>query len=106
MMPPFNFTIYKVSTTRNAYGDYTAGAETAYPCHFRDITNISTTSASETLDADAICWLEPDADVDKGDILKFEGVHYRVERITKARTLRSSQVQFLKCELNIYGDIS
>jgi predicted nuclease of restriction endonuclease-like (RecB) superfamily len=51
-------------------------------------------------------WFEPDSGVVKQDIIKFEGTHYRVDRVVEARRLRSPAVQFLKVELMKYGVIS
>ena len=99
-------TAYKVTTTRNAYGDYTASGETALRCHFRQITMRATGGPDEQTDSDAMAWFEPDAGVDKGDILKIKGDHYRVERVTQARRLRDPDVQFLKVDLLKYGVIS
>ena len=99
-------TAYKVTTSRNAYGDYTATGETAITCHFRTINEQVTGSGNETVQSDAMIWTEPDSGLVRGDIIKFEGEHYRVERITKARRLRNPTVLFLKIELLKYGTIS
>jgi hypothetical protein len=101
-----NHTAYKVTTARNAYGDFTASGETALICHVRIITDIITDSNNETVNSDATMWFEPDSGVVKQDIIKYNGVHYRVERITEARRLRDPSVQFLKCDLLKYGVIS
>lgn len=99
-------TAYKATTTRNGYGDFIASGETALKCHFREVNNVGTTGANEQFDSDAMAWFEPDSGVDRYDIIKFDGTHYRVERITKARRLHSPSVQFIKAELNKYGVIS
>lgn len=101
-----NHTAYKVTKTRNAYGDYIASGETSLKCHVRIITNVNNSTNNEAIESDAMMWFEPDSGVVKEDIIKFEGEHYRVERVTKARRLRSPQVLFLKCELFKYGVIS
>ncbi|RLA58673.1 MAG: hypothetical protein DRR04_10380 [Gammaproteobacteria bacterium] len=105
MKPPMLHTAYKVSSSRNAYGDYVAGAETTLICHWRDITNLIQ-EANEQIQSDAMAWFEPDSGVVKGDIIKFEGNHYVAIRITRARKLRETPVQFLKVELQKYGAIS
>jgi hypothetical protein len=51
-------------------------------------------------------WFEPDSGVDKKDIIKFEGLHYQVEKVSQARRLRNPEVQFIKTELRRYGTIS
>lgn len=103
--PPMIHTAYKVSTTRNAYGDFTAGAETALACHFRYITE-QISNNNEYIESDAMAWFEPDSGIDRKDIIKFEGEHFRVERVIKARKLRDPNVQFIKTELLKYGPIS
>lgn len=101
-----NHIAYKVAYTRNAYGDYTATTSTALQCHFREINEQTTTENSEYIQSDAMAWFEPDSGVDRKDILKIEGMHYRVERVIKARKLRSTNVEFIKCDLLKYGPIS
>lgn len=105
MRPPMIHTAYKVTTIRNAYGDFYAGDGTAMPCHFRYITQ-QVSDNDETVNCDALIWLMPDSGVDRKDIIKFEGEHFRVERVIKGRRLREQAVQFIKCELLRYGQIS
>ena len=105
MKPPMIHTAYKVTTTRNAYGDFTASGTTALPCHFRHITE-QIYANNQTVQSDAMAWFEPDSGVVRNDIIKFEGEHFIVERVIKARKLRSSPVQFIKTELRLYGTIS
>lgn len=105
MSPPMLHIAYKVVMTSNAYGDKIAGGETALKCHFREITS-EVTQNNEQIDSDAMAWFEPDSGIEKGDVVKFEGTHYRVERVTKARRLRSKAVLFIKVELLKYGKIS
>ena len=99
-------TAYKVTTTRNAYGDYTASGEVAHICHFRYITEQVTGTNSETIQSDSMAWFEPDSGIGRKDIIKFEGEHFRVERVIEARKLRNPVVQFIKVELLKYGVIS
>lgn len=106
MKPPMLQTAYKVTTTRDAYGSYSGSSSVALKCHFRNITDVQTTTMNETVNADAMAWFEPDSGIVKGDILQIDGEHFRVERLTKARRLRSSVVLFLKVELLRYGSIS
>lgn len=99
-------TAYKVTTSRNAYGDFTANGTTELKCHFRYIVEQVSNVNNEQVQADAMAWFEPDSGVDRQDIIKFEGQHYRVERIIKARTLNDPSVQFIKVDLLKYGVIS
>lgn len=106
MKPPMLHTAYKVSYTRNAYGDYIASGTTALKCHVRIINDIQISAMNEQIQSDALMWFEPDSGVQKEDVIKFEGEHYRVERLTEARRLREPNVQFIKCEMSKYGVIS
>lgn len=106
MKPPMLFTAYKVSYTRNAYGDYIATGEVGLACHFRYINQVVLGENNETMQSDAMAWFEPDSGVGKGDILKIDGEHFQVERVIKARRLHSPNVEFIKVELRHYGIIS
>lgn len=106
MKPPMVHTAYKVTTTRNAYGDFLPSGETALKCHFRYINDQVTTGNNEQIQSDAMAWFEADSGINRKDIIKFEGEHFRVERITKARRLRNPTVQFIKVDLLKYGVIS
>jgi len=105
MRPPMRHIAYKVTTTRNAYGDYVQGSQTALTCHFRDISNI-TIAGNETYQSDAMGWFEPDADISKGDVFLIKDEGYIVERVTKARRLWNPSIQFIKVEFMKYGIIS
>lgn len=106
MRPPMTHTVYKVSTTRNAYGDFIASGTTTLKAHVRIITEQVSSSSNEAIQCDAQMWFEPDSGVQKEDIVKFEGEHYRVERLIEARRLRNPEVMFIKCEMLKYGTIS
>lgn len=99
-------TAYKVTTTRNAYGDFVASASIAIPCHFRYITEQVSASANEMIQSDAMAWFNPDSGIEKEDILRIDDEHFRVERVTKARRLRDPAVLFIKVSLLKYGVIS
>lgn len=106
MKPPMLHTAYKVSYTRNAYGDFIANGTTTLKCHFRYITEQVTSTSNETIQSDAMAWFEPDSGIEKKDIVTIDGQHFRVERVIKARRLRDAQVVFIKVELLKYGRIS
>ena len=106
MKPPMLHTAYKVSYTRNAYGDYLTATETYVKCHFREINNQVTDTNAESIQSDAMAWFEPDSGIDRNSILLIQDQYYRVERVTKARKLHNPTVQFIKCELLKYGIIS
>lgn len=104
-MPPMLHTAYKVTTTRNVYGDYVESSRVTLKCHFREITSI-VEGSNVTIQSDAMAWFEPDSGVVKKDILIIDGQGFKVERITKARRLRNPDVLFIKAELTKYGVIS
>ena len=90
-----------VSPTRNEYGDYIEGAGTTEDCRFREISTQRRVSHAELEDTDAMLWLKSTATVNVGSIILFEEIHYQVERITKARKLGRSTIEFVKCDLKI-----
>ena len=106
MKPPMFHTAYKITSARNAYGDYTASGQISLKCHVRMINDLVTSSSNEQIQSDAMMWFEPDSGVVKGNIIKFEDVYYRVERLVEARRLRNPTVLFLKCDMLKYGAIS
>lgn len=99
MKPPMTHTAKKYARTRNAYGDYTANTYTQMPCHFRYINEVVTSVPNETFQSDAMAWFEPDADVQEQDLLYIDNTFFRVEKLIRARKLRSNSVQFIKCWL-------
>lgn len=98
-------TAYKVTTTRNAYGDYVASGTTTHRCHFRYITELQI-GGNEVVQSDAMAWFEPDSGIVKGDIVTIDSEHFKIERVVKARRLHSTEVQFIKTYLMKYGLIS
>jgi hypothetical protein len=106
MKPPMLHTAYKITTARNAYGDFDGTEETEYKCHFREISEEVSLSNNQTIQSDAMAWFEPDADINKKDILKIYNTFYRVEKLILARSLRNPSVQFIKTDLLKYGRIS
>lgn len=106
MKPAMLHQAYKVSYTRNAYGDYTATSSTAINCHFRYINEVITSNPNEQIQSSAIAWFEPDLSVVIGDVFLIDDNHYRVEKLVKARRLRSTAIEFKKAYLALYGVIS
>ena len=101
MKPPMLHTAYKLTKTRNKYGDYEGSSQTPLVCHFREITSLID-GLADTIQSDAMAWFEPDSGIVKGDVISFEDVLYKVERLTKARKLRSTNVEFIKTDLMRY----
>lgn len=106
MKPPMLQTAYILGQTRNKYGDYTDTTETAVTCKFRVINTLQHNGIADSIESDAMAWFEPDSGVVRGTIIKYDGTHYKVERLTEARRLHSTSVQFIKTELIKYGPIS
>lgn len=104
-IPPMVHTAYKITTTTNDYGDRIAGAQVAIKCHFRHITQ-HVYENNETVQCDAMAWFEPDSGIVRNTLIKFEGEHFRVEKVIKARRLHNPNVVFIKTELLKYGTIS
>jgi len=90
-----------MTEVRDKYGDYQEKTRTAVSCRFRDIDTLRRESHAEIRDADAMIWFAPDEDVNNSDIFWFENVYYQVERITRAKKLGSSIVEFIKCDMKI-----
>ncbi|MDV7402861.1 hypothetical protein RZS08_66170, partial [Arthrospira platensis SPKY1] len=61
---------------------------------------------NETTQSDAMAWFNPDADVMEQDLLEIDGGFYRVEKVIRARRLRSNAIQFIKCWLLKHNGIS
>jgi hypothetical protein len=106
MKPPMNHVGYKVNFTKNAYGDYTATSSTQLNCHFRYVNEVISASPNETIMSDAMAWFNPSDSINEQDIVMIDGNHYRVEKVIRARKLRSTTVVFTKCYLLRYGMIS
>ena len=90
-----------VAPTRNEYGDYISSSNTELACRFREINTVRRGSHEEYRDSDGMFWFKADSGVQKGNIILFEGTHYQVERITKARKLDDAEVHFIKAEVKI-----
>lgn len=93
-------TAYKVTKTRTKYGDYSGASETAINCKFRVNTMLYDAGNADVSESDAMAWFEPDSGIVKGDVIKYDDVLYKVERLIEARKLHTTDVQFLKAEMN------
>lgn len=98
-------TCYLVGVSINDYGDREYTGLTSLKCRFREISTMKDEPHAEIRDADAMLWLQSGVSVNRGSIISYEGVYYKVERTTFARRLGETQVQFLKCDLKVF-DIS
>jgi hypothetical protein len=95
-----------IETSLNRFGDYVEQDGAQYRCRFRDITDISELPNNETTGSQAILWLDANAPVQRGTIVKIENEYFRIDRITKARKLTSSNVEFIKCLVEYHGGIA
>jgi len=90
-----------VETTRNDFGDEILESVETLACRWRNITLLRRGSHMDGSDADSLVHFEPDAPVFRGAILKYQGEYYQVDDITYAKKLGSTEVQFIKCGVNI-----
>lgn len=97
-------TIYK--QTKNEYGDLIDTDATEANCWFREITTLERTRDYEQETApDSLARFAPSVDVAEGDIIDVDGGMYRVMKLTKARKMDSTVIEFLRCELQKQGDL-
>lgn len=90
-----------VETTRNDFGDEVQDTIETLKCRWRDITLLRRGSHQDSSDADALIHFPAGTAVDRGSILKYKGEYYQVDDITFAKKLGSTQVEFIKCGVNI-----
>lgn len=94
-----------ITTSRDAYGDQVESSSAEYACKFREITETDRYGNREDMRGDAMLWVEPSTPLEVGSIVEVENQKFRVERLTKARRMRSESVLFIKCLLEKYhGD--
>ena len=92
-----------IETSRNDFGDEIEGVTATLPCRWRDITLVRRGNHMDGSDASSLVHLPPTASVARGSVLKYRGEYYQVETITLARRLGEMDVQFIKCEVNVYS---
>lgn len=107
--PPMNIEATRIGITRNAANDKVYQSYEVVKCHFREINRyeagVATNNREETR-SDAFAWFAADEPCDEGSIYKIEGQYYRAIRVTKARRLGESDIQFIKAELEKFEAIS
>lgn len=92
-------TCEKLVTTFSKRGDKVLSSAVLLSCRFREIDKFNRANHQDYADADAMLWLALNASVAEGDIIRFDGAYYQIEKINKARKLGSDTVEFIKCEL-------
>ena len=99
-----NNTAYLVTTATNVHGDQVETERESFPCRFREITELNSLNNREDISGyDALLWAEADVALEEGTVLLCEGRYWRVDRLTKARTL-GPDVEFLKCLLEKHNE--
>lgn len=96
------------TTNRNRYGDLVLTAGKTIACLYRDISQLNRgVNYREEMNIRGLFWFAPDATIAQGDVVKHDGLLYRIEDITTAKDLlRRNEVQFLKCAVSLYRAIS
>jgi hypothetical protein len=94
-------TCSKVGNTYDKHGDQVFGVVTAsLPCLYRPMTTLQPATNAEQVTIEGTFWLRPADGWERGDIILFEGVYYRIDRlITARRRLVDNSIQFLKAEV-------
>ena len=102
-------TAYRISTTRNVYGDDTWGATSAaIPCLYRDISILSRGNVNrDEVDIDGQLWFDSDQTIEKGETYLIGTEYFRIEKVIIARDrLRDNEIRFIKCEVTRQRQIS
>lgn len=90
-----------IETTVDDFGQEISGTTQTLQCRWRDITDLRRGSHQDVPDATAQVWFAAGTNVERGSILLFEGQHYQIIRLTKAKRLGETTPQFIKCDVNI-----
>ena len=91
------------SKTTDEYGDLRKTAGVSTVCWFRDIDSLDQAPNREADISHSMAWLQPTQSVSDGDYLTILDNDYRIITVTYAKRLGSSEVQFIKCQLNKLG---
>lgn len=101
-------TATQYTTKRNRYGDMQLTQTGRIQCLFRSISLLNrNANFREEVQVQGIFWFAPDSGVSQGDVLGYNGLLYRMERVTNAKTLLTRNApHFVKCEASLYRAIS
>lgn len=94
-----------IQSTVNAYGEQEHVSEEDVACRVREITALEQGATGEQETSDAMAWFEADADIQEATLFREGGETYRVQEVTKARRLGSSDVLFLKCLVEKHTEV-
>lgn len=95
-----------LTTTNDRYGAKTLDTATSYPCRFREITQFDRLGNRDDINAIAMLWVAADAPFVEQSVVKVNDRVYVVSEIVMARKLSGNTVQFRKCLLEKYKDIT
>jgi len=84
-----------LTTSKTKYGDQEQTATTTVSCRFRYITNVDKNLNAEAINSDATIWLDVDTDASEGQIVKYGGKYWRIDRLIKAHRF-TSEILFTK----------
>lgn len=88
-----------ITPTINEFGGYDTNSSVTESCRFREIPTVRTGSYAQISDADSMLWLGASSSVTEDKLILFDSKYYRIEKLTKARRLGETSIQFIKCEL-------
>lgn len=102
-----NCTLYS-NVTRDRYGDLNLGTGTAVLCLYRNIEQLNRgVNYREEVHITGIFWLDSAAAVVEGAVIKYNGQLFRIETLTTAKELLTSNtVHFYKALVSLYRAIS
>jgi hypothetical protein len=95
-----------LGVTLDKYGAKTLASTTTIPCRFREITQFDRLGNRDDINAIAMLWVAGDADVSEQTVVKVNDRVYVVSEIVLARKMSGNTVQFRKCLLEKYVDIT
>lgn len=92
----YTTTAYKVEYTHNNFGEKVESSSAERKIWFREITNIDRQNKMEVATSDAMFRDTGDSGWAENDILKVDTQYYRITKITYAKKLGSTKVEFVK----------
>lgn len=101
--PPMVDDCEKVVRTIGKHGEFVESSTIALKCRIRSIPREDKGTNKFSANADSLIHLPYDAPVTLGDIIRFDGIDYRIERFIPATRLgnKTSNPEFLKAELTV-----
>jgi len=96
-----NFTqvAYKITTTRNEFGERIETSEAEFRCLFKQIDGYDRNNKMEFANCDSMIWAGPGDGLTEGTLVKIDDTLYLIDKVTKAKRIGSTIAQFVKCGL-------